>query len=114
MMAIAVGVDGPGSEVAGKVGVVTGASRNIGRAIALSLAAAGAAVAVNARAAREDAERVAQEINAAGGEATVFMADIADAGAVNAMVAGVLNRFGRVDIPVLNAAVRTEKPFLEI
>jgi 3-oxoacyl-[acyl-carrier protein] reductase len=102
------------NELAGKVALVTGASRNIGRAIALALAAGGAAVAVNTRASREDAEKVAQEIRAAGGQAEVFIADIADAKAVNAMVEGVLKRFGRVDILVLNASVRGEKPFIEM
>ena len=102
------------TELAGKVALVTGASRNIGRAIALSLAAGGAAVAINTRSSREDAEKVAQEIRAAGGQAEVFMADIADAGAVKAMTEGVIKRFGRIDILVLNASVRTEKPFLEL
>ncbi|HJQ62457.1 MAG TPA: SDR family NAD(P)-dependent oxidoreductase, partial [Burkholderiales bacterium] len=58
-----------GQELAGKVALVTGASRNIGRAIALALAQAGAAIAVNARATRDDAEKVAGEICAAGGQA---------------------------------------------
>jgi 3-oxoacyl-[acyl-carrier protein] reductase len=102
------------AELAGKVALVTGASRNIGRAIALALAAGGAAVAVNARAAREDAEKVAQEIRAAGGQAEAYLADIADAKAVNAMVEGVIKRFGRVDILVLNASVRKETPFIEM
>ena len=102
------------NELAGKVALVTGASRNIGRAIALSLAAGGAAIAVNTRASREDAEKVAQEIRAGGGQAEVFIADIADAKAVNSMVEGVLKRFGRVDILVLNASVRGEKPFIEM
>ena len=102
------------TELAGKVALVTGASRNIGRATALSLAAGGAAVAVNTRSSREDAEKVAQEIRAAGGQAEVFVADIADAGAAKAMVKAIIARFGRVDILVLNASVRTEKPFLEL
>ena len=102
------------NELAGKVALVTGASRNIGRAIALALAAGGAAVAVNARASRDDAEKVAQEIRAAGGRSEVFMADIADAAAVHAMVEVVTRRLGRLDILVLNASVRSEKPFLEL
>jgi 3-oxoacyl-[acyl-carrier protein] reductase len=101
-------------ELAGKVAVITGAARNIGRATALELAAAGAAVAVNTRASREDAENVVREIRAAGGQAELFVADIADAGAVKAMAEGVIRRFGRIDILVLNASVRTEKPFLEL
>jgi len=104
----------PGAELAGKVALVTGASRNIGRATALALAAGGAAVAVNARTSKEDADKVAREIRAAGGQAEVFMADIADGGAVKVMVEGILKRFGRVDILVLNAAVRTEVPFLDM
>ncbi len=114
MMTTSAVVSGPGTELAGKVALVTGASRNIGRAIALELAAGGAAVAVNARASREDAGKVADEIRAAGGQAEVFMADIADGNAVNAMVAGILKRFGRVDILVLNASVRGEKPFTDL
>ena len=103
-----------GKELAGKVGLVTGAGRNIGRAIALALAEGGAAVAVNTRKSREDADQVVQDIRSAGGQAEVFMADIADGTAVRAMVDGVLKRFGRVDFLVLNASVRTERPFLEL
>jgi 3-oxoacyl-[acyl-carrier protein] reductase len=102
------------NELAGKVALVTGASRNIGRAIALALAAAGAAVAVNARTAREDAEKVAQEIRGSGGKAEAYLADIVDAKAVNAMVEAVVKRFGRLDILVLNASVRKETPFIDM
>ena len=102
------------NELAGKVALVTGASRNIGRSIALSLAEAGAAVAVNARASKEDAEKVAQEIRAAGGKAEVWMADIVDPKAVNAMVESIVKRFGRLDALVLNASVRKETPFAQM
>ncbi|MFN7086254.1 MAG: SDR family oxidoreductase [Burkholderiales bacterium] len=102
------------TELSGKVALITGAARNIGRATALALAAGGAAVAINTRASREDAEKVADEIRAAGGQAAVFVADIADAGAVKTMVDDVIERFGRIDFLVLNASVRTEKPFLEL
>ena len=102
------------AELAGKVALVTGASRNIGRAIALALAAGGAAVAVNSRASKEDAQKVAQEIRAAGGKAEVFMADIVDAKAVSAMVEAIVKRFGRLDLLVLNASVRKETPFIDM
>lgn len=107
-------VSGPRNELAGKVALVTGAARNIGRATALELAAAGAAVAVNTRSSKEDAEKVVQEIRAAGGQAEVYVADIADAAAVKAMADAILKRFGRIDFLVLNASVRGEKPFLEL
>ena len=102
------------NELAGKVALVTGASRNIGRSIALALAAAGAAVAVNARTSKEDAGKVAQEIRAAGGQAEAYLADIVDPKAVNAMVDGVVKRFGRLDALVLNASVRKETPFADM
>jgi 3-oxoacyl-[acyl-carrier protein] reductase len=102
------------TELTGKVALVTGASRNIGRAIARALAAGGAAVAVNARTSREDAEKVAQEIRGSGGKAEAYLADIVDAKAVNAMVEAVVKRFGRLDILVLNASVRKETPFIDM
>lgn len=102
------------TEFAGKVALVTGAGRNIGRAIALTLAAGGAKVAVNTRASLENAEAVAQEIRDAGGQAQVYLADVADARAVQAMADGVINRFGRIDILVLNASVRKEVRFTEM
>ena len=102
------------NELAGKVALVTGASRNIGRCIALALAEGGAAVAVNARTSREDAGKVAQEIRKAGGQADAWMADIVDPKAVNAMVEAVVKRFGRLDFLVLNASVRKETPFIDM
>lgn len=102
------------NELGGKVALVTGASRNIGRSIALSLAAGGAAVAVNARTAKEDADKVVKEIRAAGGQAEAYLADIVDPKAVNAMVEGVVKRFGRLDFLVLNASVRKETPFIDM
>ena len=110
----ATGATESATELAGKVALVTGASRNIGRATALALAAAGAAVAVNAHTSQSDAEKVAQDIRAAGGLAAVFMADIADGAAVKAMVDAIIARFARIDILVLNASVRGEKPFTEL
>ena len=92
--------------LADRVALVTGASRNIGRAIALDLAAGGAAVVVNTRRAQAAAEAVAREIEKAGGKATVAMADVTDEAAVNGMIAGAVDRFGRLDILVNNAAVR--------
>jgi 3-oxoacyl-[acyl-carrier protein] reductase len=103
-----------GNELAGKVALITGAGKNIGRAIALELASAGAAVGVNTRASKEDAEKVAQEIRGAGGKAEVFMADIVDPRAVQAMVEGVVKRFGRLDFLILNASVRKETPFADM
>jgi len=103
-----------GNELTGKVAIVTGAGRNIGRAIALALAADGASVVVNARSNRGEAEAVAREIEAMGRKAMVHIGDIADAGAVQAMVETAVKQFGRIDILVNNAALRREKPFSEM
>ena len=101
-------------ELSGKVALVTGAGRNIGRAIALALAQGGAAVAVNTRASRDDAEKVAREIREPGGRAEVCMADITDAGQVKAMADGIVRQFGKIDLLVLNASVRREVRFTEM
>ena len=103
-----------GRELDGQVALVTGAAINIGRATALELARAGAAVAVNTRASREAAESVVREIRETGGQAALFMADIADAGQVERMVHGVIECFGRVDTLVLNASVRRETRFIDM
>src|SRR3990170_7818679 len=104
----------PGTELAGKVALVTGGARNIGRAIARSLAAGGAAVMVNANTSREEAERTLAMIESAAGKGAVQIADVTDAAAVAAMVEATLRRFGRLDFLVNNAAVRAETPFAEI
>jgi 3-oxoacyl-[acyl-carrier protein] reductase len=95
-------------EIDGRVAIVTGAGRNIGRAIALTLARGGAAVVVNARANRKEAEAVAREIEAGGGQALAYLADVTDAAAVAAMMSAASERFGRIDILINNAAVRHE------
>jgi 3-oxoacyl-[acyl-carrier protein] reductase len=101
-------------ELSGKVALVTGAARNIGRAIALELGAAGAAVVVNARTSRAGAEETLAAVKAAGGDGMVHTADVTDPAAVAAMVAAAADRFGRLDILVNNAAVREETPFAEL
>src|ERR1700680_4380396 len=102
------------NELNGRVAIVTGAGRNIGRAIALALAADGASIVVNARSNRAEADAVAREIEAAGGKALVHIGDVADAGHVQAMADMAVGHFGRLDILVNNAALRREKPFAEI
>src|SRR5258708_21878364 len=101
-------------ELAGKVAVVTGAGRNIGRAIALTLADGGASVLVNARSNRIEAESVVREIEAAGGKAAVHIGDVADPKAVQTMADAAMKQFGRIDILVNNAALRREKSFAEM
>ncbi len=103
-----------GKELAGKVAIVTGAGRNIGRAIALHLAAGGAAVVVNARSNQAEADGVVRDIEAAGGKAIAVLADVADPAAVEAMAQAALKAFGRIDILVNNASLRREKPIDEM
>src|SRR5918996_6352443 len=103
-----------GGELVGRVALVTGAVRRIGRAIALALAGDGAAVAINTRSSRGEADAVAAEIEGRGGRALVHLADITDEAAVQAMVEAALERFGRLDILINNAADRRQTPLTEI
>ena len=96
-------------ELEGRVAVITGAGRSIGRAMALELAAGGCAVVVNVRSNRAEAEGVVQEIELMGGKAMAAIADVVDAPAVNAMAEAALQRFGRIDYLINNAALRGEK-----
>lgn len=89
----------------GKVALVTGASRGIGRAIALRLAGEGAKVAINYAGNTTKAEAVKAEIEENGGEAILVQADVADSSAVEAMVAKVTEAFGQIDILVNNAGI---------
>ena len=89
----------------GKTALVTGASRGIGRAIALCLAAEGARVAIHYAGNVRAAEEVKTAIEAAGGTAILCQADIADSSAVEAMVANVVKEFGTIDILVNNAGI---------
>src|SRR5262245_40907584 len=103
----------PDRNLAGKVALVTGGSRRIGRQIALRLAAEGAAVAVNARKSREEVDAVVAEIKAAGGTAVPALADITDPAANVGMVDTTVQALGRLDIIVHNAVAR-EHASLEI
>src|SRR3954462_1738317 len=97
-------------ELQGRVAVIPGAGRSIGRAMALELAAGGAAVVVNVRSNRAEAEAVVKEIEAKGGRAMAALADVTDATAVSAMAEAALKKFGHIDCLINNVAQRGEKP----
>ena len=103
----------PGA-LAGKVALVTGGGRNIGRAIALTLADAGAAIVVNVRQSRDEADATVAAIEKRGGKAMTALADVSDSDQVARMVEQAHNQFGRLDILVNNAAVRREAPIDQI
>jgi 3-oxoacyl-[acyl-carrier protein] reductase len=96
-------------ELDGRVAVVTGAGRNIGRAIALQLAHGGAAVVVNVRSNQSEAHSVVKEIESAGGRAIMAIGDVADACAMQRMADSAAERSGRIDYLINNAALRHEK-----
>jgi len=98
----------------GKVALVTGSGRNIGRTTVLKLAAEGAHVVVNSRTNQAEAEAVAREAQARGVKALSIVADVGKKDQVEAMAAKVLSEFGRVDILINNAAIRPHKPFTEL
>jgi 3-oxoacyl-[acyl-carrier protein] reductase len=98
----------------GKVALVTGSGRNIGRATVLKLAAEGANVVVNARANEQEAHSVAREAQDLGVKALPIIADVGKRDEVEAMAAKALSEFGRVDILINNAAIRPHKPFMEL
>jgi 3-oxoacyl-[acyl-carrier protein] reductase len=98
----------------GKVALVTGAGKNIGRTIALDLAANGAFLVVNGRSDRGAVDAVVAEINAAGGQAIGCMADVADPVQVQAMIETAVAAFGGLDILVSNAGLRRQTSFLEM
>jgi 3-oxoacyl-[acyl-carrier protein] reductase len=99
-------------DLSGRVAIVTGASRGIGKAIALGLAARGAVVIGAARG--QNAEQTANEIQAAGGKAEAIALDVTDAAGADAAVAGTIARHGKIDILVNNAGITRDQLMLRL
>ena len=95
-------------ELEGKVAIITGSARNIGRRTAIELADAGAAVVINAATARDLCEEVTGEIEKSGGKAIPVLADITKQDDVDRMVKAAVDAFGGIDILINNAAIRTK------
>lgn len=100
-------------ELEDAVAIVTGSVRGIGRAVALALGDAGAAVVINARNSKEAAKAVAAEVEAAGGRALIHLADVTAPNEVEAMIDATVKAFGRLDILVNNVALRIARPVTE-
>ncbi len=98
----------------GKAAIVTGASRGIGRATAVTLARAGADVTVNYYTHGDEAEEVVEQIRESGRSGLAFQADVSDRQAVEAMVDATVGQFGKLDIVVSNAYYSKREPFLDL
>ncbi len=101
-------------ELRGRTAVVTGSARNIGRAIALALAEAGANVAINARNSKAEAEETARDVEARGGRAIVHLSDVSTPDGAASLIAAAENAFGGLDILVNNVSERGEVPFEDL
>lgn len=101
-------------DLKGRTALVTGAGRNIGRAIAVEFARAAARIVVNGRRDEQALEETVSEIEAVGSEGFACLADVGDPDAVARMVEAAQQRFGALDIVVCNAAVRPHQAFLDI
>jgi 3-oxoacyl-[acyl-carrier protein] reductase len=101
-------------ELSGRIALVTGAGRNIGRAMAKALAAGGAAIIVNVRSNKDEAAQVVREIERDGGKAIAAVADVGDEKAVFAIVADAVKELGRIDYLINNASLRQERAFEEM
>ena len=98
----------------GKVAIITGASRGIGRAIALELATQGASIVVNYASSSSAAEAVVAEINAAGGQSIALKADVSKVEEVEALFNATMEKFGRIDILVNNAGITRDTLLLRM
>jgi len=103
-----------GLDLEGRNVLVTGASKGVGRGIALELAKAGARIAVNYNSDEQGARETVEAIEQSGGEAFAVAGNVSRAADVERMVGETLNRFGRLDALVNNAGVQTWKPLLEL
>ena len=101
-------------ELAGRAALVTGSSKNIGRAIAVALAEGGASVLVHGNRDRDGAEETAVLVRRAGGRAAIALADLSNPGAAAQLVEATHSAFERFDILVANAAIRPESAFSEL
>jgi len=101
------------AELEGRVALITGAAKNIGRAIAEELAEAGAAVVINTRSSKREAEAAAEALRAKGHRAIVHLADVTDGAAVKRMVQAVAEELGGIDILVNNAVAHGSTAFEE-
>ncbi len=101
-------------QASGKIALVTGAARRVGKAIALALAQRGAHVAISYNRSADEARQAVQEIEARGVRSLAVRGDIRRSGEVNAMVAQVIEHFGRIDILVNNASNYYKTPFQDL
>lgn len=98
----------------GRIALVTGAAKGIGRAIALALAADGATVVVNYNGSKERAEQVVEEIKALGADGMAYQCNVADTAKTDAMVKDIIKTYGRLDILVNNAGITRDNLIMKM
>ena len=98
-------------DLAGRVAIVTGAARNIGRAIAVEFGRQGACVVVNVQSSEAEARQTAELVEQAGGQALVHLADVSSPEGAQSLIDAAVAKYGRIDILVNNAAIRRESSF---